>query len=329
MQSVRSVRQDTAELASYLLSDKKDGRGAPFKPRPRPVSSLAARPDRTISTPELGHSEITATRPSETIDEVSEPPSPGAAEQWAAEGPSMLTTMFRKSPPDRTPFHSPKEDQVHEDGALIQDAEDNSQSLSRVSTVEPRPLLAHRDTGDDASETSPLLAARPSGSRGSYDSSDGVPGHYDVEGQKRPSSSKWLGRAADSVRGKGSRMATVLRAMSNPKHWNRHTLWQNIVVAPVACLPAVVVGLLLNILDALSYGQHHAAQSTFVGPLTWLRNDPLSPGKPDICRPRLCRDIDILRQHHHLTGDILPGEHIQGRCWLRVGESAGQQAQDT
>jgi SulP family sulfate permease len=28
-----------------------------------------------------------------------------------------------------------------------------------------------------------------------------------------------------------------------------------VVVAPVSCLPAVVVGLLLNVLDALSYGK--------------------------------------------------------------------------
>ena len=44
------------------------------------------------------------------------------------------------------------------------------------------------------------------------------------------------------------------RSVTRAKCWNRRRLWQNVVVAPVACLPAVIVGLLLNILDALSYG---------------------------------------------------------------------------
>lgn len=42
--------------------------------------------------------------------------------------------------------------------------------------------------------------------------------------------------------------------MQDPKTWDRQALWRNVVVAPVVCLPAVIVGLLLNILDALSYG---------------------------------------------------------------------------
>jgi SulP family sulfate permease len=40
----------------------------------------------------------------------------------------------------------------------------------------------------------------------------------------------------------------------NPKKWDRKALWNNVVLTPTSCLPAVAVGLLLNILDALSYG---------------------------------------------------------------------------
>jgi SulP family sulfate permease len=46
----------------------------------------------------------------------------------------------------------------------------------------------------------------------------------------------------------------ITRIVFNPKRWNRKAIWQNAVVEPVGYLPAVILGLLLNILDALSYG---------------------------------------------------------------------------
>lgn len=49
-----------------------------------------------------------------------------------------------------------------------------------------------------------------------------------------------------------------LGAVVNPKAWNRKTIWENVVMDPLRCLPAVIVGLLLNILDALSYGEFTA-----------------------------------------------------------------------
>ena len=44
------------------------------------------------------------------------------------------------------------------------------------------------------------------------------------------------------------------RNLADPKSWDRRTVWQNGIVYPVSLLPAVLLGLLLNILDALSYG---------------------------------------------------------------------------
>lgn len=40
----------------------------------------------------------------------------------------------------------------------------------------------------------------------------------------------------------------------NPKSWDRRAIWRQGVVRPVSLLPAVFLGLLLNVLDALSYG---------------------------------------------------------------------------
>lgn len=43
-------------------------------------------------------------------------------------------------------------------------------------------------------------------------------------------------------------------AISHPKTWNAQAIWRICLVQPVSVLPAVFLGLLLNILDALSYG---------------------------------------------------------------------------
>ncbi|EAW10671.1 sulfate transporter family protein [Aspergillus clavatus NRRL 1] len=42
--------------------------------------------------------------------------------------------------------------------------------------------------------------------------------------------------------------------LANPKSWDRRAIWRQGVVYPVSLLPSVFLGLLLNILDALSYG---------------------------------------------------------------------------
>lgn len=51
-----------------------------------------------------------------------------------------------------------------------------------------------------------------------------------------------------------SSVAHYSRTLSSPKSWNRRAIWNDAVVYPASLLPAVLLGLLLNILDALSYG---------------------------------------------------------------------------
>ncbi|KAH6853639.1 sulfate transporter family-domain-containing protein [Chaetomium sp. MPI-CAGE-AT-0009] len=247
-ESARSVREQTAELANYFLSDKKDGRDSPFLRQARSASSATTRPPLEPLGPDAS-----PVRSAETITEVPEPPSPEAADE-PAEGPSMLTTMFRRTPPGKLYSYIPKEDNAHEDDAPGEGIdEDGQDTLSRVTTAEHRPLVAHQDTSE-ADEISPLLAARSRESRGGSYGVGQENGHgLDLEGQKHPSRT-WLGKTADSMRETKSRVVGIVPLISNPRRWDRHALWDNVVVAPVACLPAVVVGLLLNILDALSYG---------------------------------------------------------------------------
>ncbi len=245
-QSARSVREDTAELATYFLSDKKDGKEIPF-----------LRRSRSTSSPGVWHS----AGPAETITEVPEPPSPLEATggSAAAEGPSMLTTMFRRSPPESGHLGSPREGQGHGEewhvSAEETDVEDQV-AVTRVPTAESRPLLAHSDTAEDARETSPLLATRPrEGQGGGYGTGHG----NDLEGQKPVSRKTWLRGTSALLRQVGSHVASILPAVGNPKRWNGRILWHHAVVTPAACLPAVIVGLLLNILDALSYGKYSTA----------------------------------------------------------------------
>ena len=50
---------------------------------------------------------------------------------------------------------------------------------------------------------------------------------------------------------KGSEIAHIVL---HPKEWDREAILQNAVYAPARNFPAAVLGALLNILDALSYG---------------------------------------------------------------------------
>ena len=93
-----------------------------------------------------------------------------------------------------------------------------------------------------ASEYTPLLAKRPST----------IPD--DLEGQKTQLKTNRFRDVLESGRGLISTSGHVLAVTVQPKRWDRELIWRSMVIAPVSCLPAVCVGLLLNILDALSYG---------------------------------------------------------------------------
>lgn len=47
----------------------------------------------------------------------------------------------------------------------------------------------------------------------------------------------------------------VFRRLTNPKTWDRRAFWKYGIRQPVSYIPPVILGLLLNILDALSYGK--------------------------------------------------------------------------
>ena len=58
----------------------------------------------------------------------------------------------------------------------------------------------------------------------------------------------------DSINNLGERAAKLSRVIFDVKRWDRKAIWRTAVVEPIGFIPAIALGLLLNILDALSYG---------------------------------------------------------------------------
>lgn len=222
IQNARSVRQDTAELATYLLSDPKTQQNSSVLQRARvsyqdSIDSEVVDDSSTAENP----------RSSKTILEVPEPPSPDGQEDDldADAGPSVLANLLKRSPPQSIAPDQPSVE--HEDDNV--DDHQAEQEQRRVSHT------------DDATEQTPLLTRITSNGRRSYS---------DLEGQKSQAKSSWFNGFVEV----GHRMEERMSVAINPKKWDRQALWKNAVLTPTSCLPAVAVGLLLNILDALSYG---------------------------------------------------------------------------
>lgn len=248
----RSVREDTAELASYFLSEGKTGQSPNFFARPRSQCS-STRPEQrlqgALSDDEGDYEEAHAADASDTILEVTEPPSPD--EDYNGDdqndGPSVLANMLRRSPPES--YQDPSVAPIGSD-----------QPLGRSASKDGHKLIFPREeeiVSEVANEETPLirsssLRTRRTPSRRHNEhlrlELDGnTSDDTDIEGQfKNPEPRSWFARRVARVR-------DFARANSSPKVWNGKSLLQAILV-PVRCLPAVFVGLILNILDALSYG---------------------------------------------------------------------------
>ncbi|KAL7815323.1 sulfate permease [Trichoderma aethiopicum] len=236
-QNARSVREDTAELARYLLSDGPAQRRPSFLQRSRPSLN-------EVFGPELGDVdsiEGSIRRSSGTIPEVSEPPSPEDGEQGAQaageDGPSALANLLKNSSPP-----SSVSEQTIIPPPRFENLEAGQSQSSHINEVHQRP----ETTETEASEYTPLLE-RP-------DLGSGTSSSIDVEGQKSSARKRWLHGVTEHGRKVERRLVQFAKVASSPGRWNRKAIWETAVVEPVSCLPAVAVGLLLNILDALSYG---------------------------------------------------------------------------
>jgi SulP family sulfate permease len=249
-QYARSVREDTAELASYALSDMTSVHNSSPPPHHRSsaqsqLESYFAQGSDFDSTSNLESDQLSTS----IIQEVSEPASlrdEPILHSSKTSGASALADLFK-----RTKSREPSPD-VAEQG--VPDAGKRASQVSNEPTADTEEreheVYSHR-TSVNATERSPLLPNLPT-----PESRDFTPlqGRRDLEGQEtvivKPSSST-IRKIVLWPREKGLGLAKTL---TNPKKWDRAAIWRSAVVAPLSCLPAVALGLLLNILDALSYG---------------------------------------------------------------------------
>jgi sulfate permease, SulP family len=244
-QYARSVREDTEELANYALADKK-GRASPsFLGRTRSMSSrIGAAPPGSEYDWDDGDGEEGGQ--DDTIVEVSEPPSPENGIEEAAilspESSSMLASMLKSSPSRETEAWSARK--VRPEANYLEVSRPKSPS------IEAEAVSAERAT-EEASETTPLIRDTPPYLKPTNGKQSSP---IDLESQNSIGQ-KWRHHFLQTVRHTRDRTLEVIRVGTHPKQWDRQALWKNIVVAPVSCLPAVIVGLLLNVLDALSYGE--------------------------------------------------------------------------
>lgn len=106
----------------------------------------------------------------------------------------------------------------------------------------------HAGPGNGATETTSLLASSRAGDRKPY----GTTSDVECQTEQRVKPSKFWQRASETAH----EAAEFLQRARNPKTWDRKAIFRAGVVDPVKSLPAVFLGLLLNVLDGLSYGEY-------------------------------------------------------------------------
>ena len=231
----QGVREDTAELASWALSDIASSRSE-HSPARHHTSSIT---HQRTSSPSIGLPEQEdpsgrisndSSRPN-VIEEVSEPSSPQSSHSSRASlHTSALTKMIRNSPPT-------------EDDSQDTDGEE------AYITAGVYPVTVGEGIISQPSERTSLLKKRTAyGSVKDLEcqKSDGIDGPTTF---------------SIAVRQCRENTARLIRKATTPKSWNRQDIWHYGFRQPLGCIPPVILGLLLNILDALSYGETEPQRS--------------------------------------------------------------------
>ena len=165
----------------------------------------------------------TSSRP-EAIREVPEPTSPQSSQSsQMSHGQSALTELIRNSPPTKEDSNCTDEDEPPTTEGL-------------------HPVIVREGIISQPSERTTILRKRTA-----YGSIK------DLEGQQiaRPEPTH---RIKAVLQRSKEHTARIVRIVSNPKSWDRQNLLEYGLRQPASFVLPVILGLLLNILDALSYG---------------------------------------------------------------------------
>ncbi|EEQ28642.1 sulfate transporter family protein [Microsporum canis CBS 113480] len=228
------VRERTAEIESLALSDAESISH-------KSLSGYAS--DLSTSTGGLyardswfgdGVSErLTRSRSRpEAIEERSEPTTPRGSAFPSYVGESALTAMLRSSPTNpltkstSAPVQSGR-------GRAIEDPDEDERPFGR------RPVTSIPQITDP--EQAPLIQVQSVSEYGA------VPENLENIGLQKPD-------IAGLGRWMISKPPIWAKIICSPRTWNKKAIYENGVELPLSLLPAVFLGLLLNVLDALSYG---------------------------------------------------------------------------
>lgn len=177
------------------------------------------------------------------IQEVSEPTSPESSPPSdKAPGRSAIANMLKDSPPSTPPRQEGDED----DEEAMHGSEDENDPAQRKIVITSRGVKAIEPT-----ERTSLLGKD---TRLESHHPDWIRGEQDIERQEVKRRPAWP-KLRNTLLWPKEKGIDAARILFNPKAWDRKAIWQNGVAAPVGYLPAVILGTLLNILDALSYGK--------------------------------------------------------------------------
>ena len=151
-------------------------------------------------------------------------------------------------------------------------------------------------------ERTPLIQKPPAS-----DSEQGVPSTrtHDLESQKSHHRTV-VSRVHKALTWAKGHAFVVVRRVTNPKTWDKKSIWEQGVLQPARYVPAVILGLLLNILDALSYGTPVAAATLSEWrQLIRYRYDLVPIGSANLRKPRYRWDLHVLCQLHSVPTCIL------------------------
>jgi SulP family sulfate permease len=156
--------------------------------------------------------------------------STGLGSTGLSPGSSVLTAMIRD------PSSSLNQDRRESIG--------NPTGSGGDTTVRPSASVNDAEEEDTSTERTSLLT-KSSSSKPSR--SYGMAGDVERQAFAPKETPKALPRAL-------SKLSTTVQILAHPKAWDARTVWRQGIVHPLSLLPSVFLGLLLNILDALSYG---------------------------------------------------------------------------
>lgn len=214
--SSSGVREQTAELSSSFLSDSEMAKQ--FEPAEDDISPQS----------------VETVRRHEPIAERSEPVTPDESQEHPPVAPENIADMLAETPPPET-------------AGLLPSPFSRQYGLRRPSESIPNVVVSNEDAEDPTERTALLPRARISAYRKRSNASE-----PDVEGQTGYKSGAWngTGHQYPSLRKLGDRA----RKAVNPKSWDTVAMFNSVIYRPATMVPAVFLGLLLNLLDALSYG---------------------------------------------------------------------------